>query len=233
MHVGQGEQCGECSIWVAGAEGGRGAACRGDQDLVVDRPSEGGVITAQEAVTDSPGSLLQHYVDNIPFIVEDGCMTTDQQFPPADDPVRERAQREYIGLFHIAERHGDTPERRARQAHPEMLEPYGAAKIVAGLAGGGFVTHPDEHAVDDTDIMAALTLMPKLRLEIDELEIMLLLAARRSGITWQHIASGLGLGSAQAARQRYDRLAQRTSSADGDVGDGDGAEPGGPTGTGG
>ncbi|WP_084817366.1 DNA-binding protein [Gordonia sp. HS-NH1] len=142
-------------------------------------------------------------------------MTNEQLFRPPE-PDRERAQREYIGLFHIAERHGGTPERRARQAHPDMLEPYGAAKIVAGLAGGGFVPHPDEDPVDDTDIMAALTLMPKLRLEIDELETMLLLAARRSGITWQHIAYGLGLGSAQAARQRYDRLVQRTSDTDGD-----------------
>ncbi len=156
-----------------------------------------------------------------------GFMSDDRLFRPAD-PDRKRAQREYTGLFHIAERHGDTPERRARQAHPDMLGPYGAARIIAGLAGGGLAPQPDEDAVDDTDVLAALTLMPKLRLEIDELETMLLLAARRSGITWQHIAYGLGLGSAQAARQRYDRLVQRTSDTDRDNDD-EGAESGSST----
>ena len=30
--------------------------------------------------------------------------------------------------------------------------------------------------------------------------------ARGQGMTWQELAFGLGLGSAQAARQRYERL---------------------------
>jgi hypothetical protein len=30
-------------------------------------------------------------------------------------------------------------------------------------------------------------------------------------MTWQEIAFGLGLGTAQAARQRYERLADRTA----------------------
>jgi hypothetical protein len=39
----------------------------------------------------------------------------------------------------------------------------------------------------------------------------LLLIARGQGMTWQELAFGLGLGSAQAARQRYERLTRRTS----------------------
>lgn len=133
-----------------------------------------------------------------------------ESFQPAD-PSRERARREYTGLFHIAERHGGTAELRGRHAHPEMLEPYAAVRLVAGLAGGGIVPKTDEDPVDDDDIMAALALMPKVRAEVDETEALLLLVARRAGITWQNIAFGLGLGSAQAARQRYERLVRRTA----------------------
>jgi hypothetical protein len=35
--------------------------------------------------------------------------------------------------------------------------------------------------------------------------------ARGEGMTWQELAFGLGLGSAQAARQRYERLHLRTA----------------------
>lgn len=141
-------------------------------------------------------------------------MPSDEKFLPTS-PDQDRAQREYAGLQHIAKRHGSTAELRARQAHSETLEPYGATRIVAGLAAGGLFAESDEAEVDGTDLMAALTLIPKVRSELDELEAALLLAARHSGITWQHIAYGLGVGSAQAARQRYERLVRRTSAEDG------------------
>ena len=38
---------------------------------------------------------------------------------------------------------------------------------------------------------------------------LMLRIARERGMTWQQIAFGLGLGSAQAARQRYERLVER------------------------
>ncbi len=60
-------------------------------------------------------------------------MTNEEFTPP--NPSRERAQREYAGLFRIAERHGSTAEQRARQSHPEMLDPLGAIRIVAAIAG--------------------------------------------------------------------------------------------------
>lgn len=137
-------------------------------------------------------------------------MPTDDALQPPDSS-RERARREYTGLFRIADRHGSTASQRARQTHPEMLEPHGAARIVAALACGGLTTQNGESDVDDEDIIAALTLMPKVHAEVDELETLLLTVARRHGITWQTIAFGLGLGSAQAAKQRYERLERRTS----------------------
>jgi len=55
-----------------------------------------------------------------------------------------------------------------------------------------------------------LTLIPKARAEMEQLEALFLGIARERGMTWQDIAFGLGLGSTQAARQRYERLVRRT-----------------------
>jgi len=66
-------------------------------------------------------------------------------------------------------------------------------------------------AVDAADLTAALTLMPMVRAELDQLEASLLMIARGQGMTWQELAFGLGLGSAQAARQRYERLNLRVA----------------------
>ncbi len=49
-------------------------------------------------------------------------------------------------------------------------------------------------------------------IRLKALESSLLMMARGRGMTWQEIAFGLGLGSAQAARQRYERLADRADS---------------------
>ncbi|MEV0195264.1 hypothetical protein [Nonomuraea sp. NPDC050691] len=46
---------------------------------------------------------------------------------------------------------------------------------------------------------------------MDALEAGLLQMARGRGMTWQDIAFGLGLGTPQAARQRYERLAGRAT----------------------
>ncbi|MFD4367344.1 DNA-binding protein [Rhodococcus sp. NPDC058521] len=135
---------------------------------------------------------------------------SDNTFTPPD-PGRERAHREYEGLFRIGDRHGATPEQRARQSHTEMFEPLGAVRVVAALAGGSAQLLPDEAPVDDTDITAALSLLPRARADMDQLEALLLGVARQRGMTWKDIAFGLGLGSTQAARQRYERLATRTS----------------------
>jgi hypothetical protein len=58
---------------------------------------------------------------------------------------------------------------------------------------------------------AALRLLPAARAEVDQVETALLLTARAEGMTWARIASAMGLGSAQAAQQRYDRVGHRTA----------------------
>ena len=82
---------------------------------------------------------------------------------------------------------------------------------MVSLAAGSAVVEDGEDDVDAADLTAALTLMPKVRAEVDELETSLLIIARSQGMTWQELAFWLGLGSAQAARQRYQRLALRTA----------------------
>ena len=66
-----------------------------------------------------------------------------------------------------------------------------------------------EDLVDCEDLAAALTLVPHVRAELDESELGLLMMSRGRGLTWVQIAEALGLGSAQAAQQRHDRLAAR------------------------
>jgi DNA-binding transcriptional MerR regulator len=57
------------------------------------------------------------------------------------------------------------------------------------------------------DLIAALTTVPGLRQELDELEAALIDRVRASGVSWHDIATALGLRSRQAAEQRRLRLA--------------------------
>jgi hypothetical protein len=138
-------------------------------------------------------------------------LPTDPLLPPNAGAVR--AQREFAALTRITQRHLATDAWRHRHIHPSAPEPYEAVHTVSALAGGRLPAEPDEAPVDDTDITAALTLLPRLRAELDALELALLAAARGRGLTWQAIAFGLGLGSAQAAKQRYERLTGRAEPA--------------------
>jgi hypothetical protein len=71
--------------------------------------------------------------------------------------------------------------------------------------------------LDGAELLAALTLLPAVRAEIDQLETTLLRAARSEGLSWSRIALAMGLRSPQAAQQRLGRVAGRA-----------GADPGRP-----
>jgi len=132
----------------------------------------------------------------------------DDFTPPSAS--RARAERTYTALFRLAERHATTDDDRARQINPAMLGPHEAVRLVALLGGGSAAYRDGEPEVDTDDLTAALTLVPLARGELDELELSLVQMARGRGMTWAQIAFGLGLGSAQAALQRSERLAART-----------------------
>jgi hypothetical protein len=125
------------------------------------------------------------------------------------DASKARAEREYTALFRIHQRHAGDPARRDRGRNLPVITPGDAVRLVVLLAAGG--VEDGEDPVDAGDLTSALTLMPNVRAEVDQLEASLLLMARGQGMTWQEMAFWLGLGSAQAARQRYERLTRRTA----------------------
>lgn len=129
----------------------------------------------------------------------------------ASDPRAAQAERSYASLFRLAERHAASTEARARQVNPHLISPLEAIRLAAMLGGGSASYLPDEPELDTDDLTAALTLVPLARADLDEVELSLLMVARRRGMTWSEVARGLGLGSAQAAQQRHDRLAARES----------------------
>ncbi|MFD3485744.1 DNA-binding protein [Streptomyces sp. NPDC058665] len=134
---------------------------------------------------------------------------SDPFSPP--DPDQARAHRVHASLFRIAERHAANDAQRRRQAHPSVIAPHEAVRLVSFLLSGAAKREADEPEVDHADITAALSLVPRARGDMDELEAGLLQMARGRGMTWQEVAFGLGLGTPQAARQRYERLVGRTA----------------------
>ncbi|GAA2672950.1 DNA-binding protein [Streptomyces lunalinharesii] len=134
---------------------------------------------------------------------------TDPFTPP--DPGLARAHRAHAALFRIAERHAATEEQRRRQVNPAFVSPHEAVRLVSFLLSGAALLQDGEAEVDRADVTAALSLVPMVRGEMDELEAGLLQMARGRGMTWQEISFGLGLGTPQAARQRYERLVDRTT----------------------
>lgn len=120
----------------------------------------------------------------------------------------------WAALFRICERHAATDEQRKRAMNQAMTEPYEAIRLVTGLLFGSIPYDPDEPPVDDADLLATLTLIDLLRADEDRVELELLNAARERGMTWQSIAQGVGLNSAQAVQQRHSRLSARQGSED-------------------
>ena len=127
------------------------------------------------------------------------------------DAARARAERTYAALHRIGERHAGTEARRRRHTNPYLPDSWEAIALVTALAAGGAEREPDEDPVDEADLVAALTLVPHLRAEVDAMEAGLIDLARSRGLTWQAVANGLGLGIAQAAKQRHERLSARTA----------------------
>ncbi|GAA1840742.1 hypothetical protein ACFFOM_05630 [Microlunatus capsulatus] len=132
---------------------------------------------------------------------------TEEPRTTAEDRRRRRAP---AALVAVAERHAASPAARARTAPAATLLPHEAVRLVELLAAGTAQHEDAEPRVDADDLRAALTLLPQVRAELDETELGLLVMARGRGLTWAEVAEGLGLGSAQAAQQRHDRLAART-----------------------
>jgi hypothetical protein len=59
------------------------------------------------------------------------------------------------------------------------------------------------------DTLAALTLLAAARAEVEQTEAALLFTARAHGLSWAQISRAMGLGSPQAAQQRFGRITGR------------------------
>jgi hypothetical protein len=64
-------------------------------------------------------------------------------------------------------------------------------------------------------VLAALALLTAARAELDQSEAALLFTARSQGLSWPRISRAMGLGSPQAAQQRFDRVSGRAQSPEG------------------
>ncbi|KXK58121.1 DNA-binding protein [Micromonospora rosaria] len=147
--------------------------------------------------------------------------TTPDPTPPDPGPGSGAAHRTWAALHRLSERHAATEQQRRRHTNPYLADPYEAIAVLLALAAGAAEPTPGEEPVDQADLLAALALVPHLRAEVDTLEAGLLTLARGRGLTWQAIGHALGLGSAQAASQRYDRVTARADPATGTPGVGE------------
>lgn len=73
----------------------------------------------------------------------------------------------------------------------------------------------DISRLSGADLLAALTLLPAARAEVDQLETALFFTARAQGISWARISRAMGLRSPQAAQQRFGRVAGRAGADSG------------------
>ena len=127
------------------------------------------------------------------------------------DPDQERRRRGYEALTRITERHAGGEDRVRWDEHRRPMAPFDAVRRVSDAAAGSAPPRDGEPAVDRDDLTAALSLLPTARAEFDQMELGILEMAKGRGMTWQEIAFGLGLGTAQAARQRHERLSRRAA----------------------
>ena len=67
----------------------------------------------------------------------------------------------------------------------------------------------DADGIGDEGVLAALSLLAAARAELDQSEAALLFTARSHGLSWPRISRAMGLGSPQAAQQRFDRVSGR------------------------
>jgi hypothetical protein len=63
--------------------------------------------------------------------------------------------------------------------------------------------------IGEEGVLAALALLTAARAELDQSEAALLFTARSRGLSWPRISRAMGLGSPQAAQQRFDRVSGR------------------------
>jgi hypothetical protein len=127
--------------------------------------------------------------------------------PPDSD--QRQSSREQSSRQHLLDA-GASSLPRAPWLHP--AQPPSAVDLVRFAVWRGQSDEVDDEEVDDGEVVAALSLLPAARAEMEQLETAVLFTARARGLSWGMISRAMGLGSAQAALQRFDRLTGRVES---------------------
>lgn len=86
-------------------------------------------------------------------------------------------------------------------------QPPSAADLVRFAAWRGGVG-----SIAEGGLLAGLTLLAAARAELDQTEAALMFTARAHGVSWPRISGAMGLGSPQAAQQRFGRVTGRIQS---------------------
>jgi glutathione S-transferase len=139
--------------------------------------------------------LYQHLVDN-------NLLKTYGTGMPQPDADHEQAAREAAARWRLLSSGASSLPRMPWLAG---RQPPAAADLIRFALWRG---QAGRDGADD--LLAALTLLPAARAEADEIEAGLLFTARAHGLSWARISRAMGLGSPQAAQQRFARVTGRT-----------------------
>lgn len=145
----------------------------------------------------SPLTLHQQFVDNVSLMCQRGAMRR------AD---RQEARGQSARAL-LLEAGADALERRPWQHPKEAPEDAALVRFALWRATAAWGSAPV------AELEAGLALIESARSDLDVLEAALVLTARAEGLTWARIAAAMGLGSPQAAQQRYQRTTERPGSA--------------------
>jgi len=114
---------------------------------------------------------------------------------------QEQAAREHRAQHHLLDAGASSLPRAPWLHRSQPLPAVDLVRFAVWRAQSGQVT--------EEDVEAALALLPAARAELAHVETALLFTARTQGMSWGRIGRWMGLGSAQAAQQRFDRLTSR------------------------
>lgn len=117
----------------------------------------------------------------------------------ADSTRHAQARREHAAQERILELGADQLD--ARPWRPSPAPPTAADLTQYALWRASDLT-PD-------DLLAALSLVPAAKAEVEGVETGLLFVARSAGLTWAQIAEAMGFRSPQACQQYVNRLTAR------------------------
>jgi hypothetical protein len=119
----------------------------------------------------------------------------------SQDADQAQAAREADARGHLLES-GASSLPRAPWLHER--QPPAAADLISFV-----LWRANTGGIGEEGVLAALALLTAARAELDQSEAALLFTARSRGLSWPRISRAMGLGSPQAAQQRFDRVSGR------------------------